>query len=301
MVPLEGLEIWRGGVNAWECDEMGHWNTRFYVARSVEGLAWLAAELGLPGVLRLAAATTLTIREQHIRFHREARAGAALVMTAGVTEIGETEAAVLQVLRDGATGAVAATFRTRVAHVSADALAPLPWPENVRRRAEAFAVEVPPEAMPRSVGGESTTDSDHLQVIARGLVGPALCDPFGRMRAETFIGCVAEGSRHLMDPLRTIVVDAHDPRPARVGGAVLEFRILHFGWPRLGDRFEVRSGFLGTAGNAFRLAHRLLDPDSGRLWGAMESIGVTLDLEARKIVPIGREAHLRLQAAVVQA
>ena len=27
-----GLEVWRGGVNTWECDEMGHLNVRFYVA-----------------------------------------------------------------------------------------------------------------------------------------------------------------------------------------------------------------------------------------------------------------------------
>ena len=41
-----GLEVWRGGVNTWECDEMGHMNVRFYVSRFIEGLAGLALRLG---------------------------------------------------------------------------------------------------------------------------------------------------------------------------------------------------------------------------------------------------------------
>ena len=42
------MEVWRGGVNTWECDEMGHMNVRFYVANAMEGLVGLAAALGMP-------------------------------------------------------------------------------------------------------------------------------------------------------------------------------------------------------------------------------------------------------------
>lgn len=41
-----GVEVWRGGVASWECDQMGHLNVAFYVAKSMEGLVGLAAELG---------------------------------------------------------------------------------------------------------------------------------------------------------------------------------------------------------------------------------------------------------------
>ena len=43
-----GTEIWVGGVNTWECDEMGHLNVRHWVAKSMEALAGLAAALGMP-------------------------------------------------------------------------------------------------------------------------------------------------------------------------------------------------------------------------------------------------------------
>ncbi|MDP1964510.1 MAG: thioesterase family protein, partial [Reyranella sp.] len=72
----EAIEIWRGGVNTWECDEMGHMNVRFYVTRAMEGLVGLAAALGLPHAFTQEAGSTLIVGEQHIRFLREAHAGA---------------------------------------------------------------------------------------------------------------------------------------------------------------------------------------------------------------------------------
>lgn len=52
---------------------MGHLNVGFYVAKSMEALAGLAAELGMPGAFAANAEATLVVREQHIRFIREAR------------------------------------------------------------------------------------------------------------------------------------------------------------------------------------------------------------------------------------
>jgi len=70
-----GLEVWRGGVNTLECDAMGHMDVRFYVARAMEGLVGLASALGLNGAFRERANATLLVKDHHIRFLREARAG----------------------------------------------------------------------------------------------------------------------------------------------------------------------------------------------------------------------------------
>ena len=80
----KAVEVWRGSVATWECDAMGHLNVGFYVAKSMEGLAGLAAELGMPDAFAADARATLIVREQHIRFLREARPDAPLVMTGGV-------------------------------------------------------------------------------------------------------------------------------------------------------------------------------------------------------------------------
>src|SRR5881396_2884567 len=105
------IEVWRGGVASWECDAMGHLNVGFYVAKSMEGLAGLAAELGMPKIFAPDARATLIVREQHIRFVREARANAPLVMSGGVIEIGENEARFLFLLRNR-DGELSASFQT---------------------------------------------------------------------------------------------------------------------------------------------------------------------------------------------
>ncbi len=68
-----GIEVWRGGVNPWQCDQMGHLNVRFYVAHAVEALAGLAAALGMTRAYSPHATSTLVVREHHIRFLKEAR------------------------------------------------------------------------------------------------------------------------------------------------------------------------------------------------------------------------------------
>jgi acyl-CoA thioester hydrolase len=59
---LAEIEVWRGGVAAWEADEMGHLNVGFYVAKAMEALAGLAAELGMPRAFAPAAEATLVVR-----------------------------------------------------------------------------------------------------------------------------------------------------------------------------------------------------------------------------------------------
>lgn len=301
---MSGVEIWRGGVNTWECDEMGHMNVRFYVVRATEGLAGLAAALGMPHAFAPFAGSTLMIREQHIRFLREAHAGAALHMTGGVIEIGEDSARLLQLLWHSESGALAATFQTVVSHVAPRDGRPFPWTQRTRDLAASMMVQAPDQAAARSVSLAPVTptaslaraDLLGLPRIALGAIGPADCDVFGRMRAEQFIGRVSDGIPRLVRSLRETVTDDAETRPARVGGAVLEYRLIHLDWPRAGDRIEIRSGLVGADARTKRLVHWLLDPQSGQAWGTAEAVAVTFDLDARKIVPISQAARERLMA-----
>ncbi|HEX3407569.1 MAG TPA: thioesterase family protein, partial [Caulobacteraceae bacterium] len=83
------------------------------------------------------------------------------------------------------------------------------------------------------------------------------------------------------------------------GGAVLEYRLAYAAWPRAGDRYAVRSGLIGFDDRAQRLAHWMLDPESGEPWATTEAVAVSLDLEARKIIPLDEAAKTRLAARVV--
>jgi acyl-CoA thioester hydrolase len=298
----EGVEVWRGSVAMWECDAMGHLNVGFYVARSMEGLASLAAELGMEGAFAADARSTLIVREQHIRFLREARPHAALTMTGGVVEIGETEARVLFLLRHR-SGELAASFQTVVAHATARDGRPFPWSARVLERAAALRVEVPAEAAPRSLGLESVTsqasvaraDALGLGRTALGAVSAADCDIFGRMKTEQMIARISSGIPHFLGGQRP----SADGLGARAGGAALEYRLIHLDWPRAGARVELRSGASGGDARFRKLTHWLLDPDSGRAWGVAEAIAVSFDLETRKMITLSDEALAEANSRVI--
>lgn len=62
------IELWRGNANAWECDELGHMNVRFYLAKAMEALGNLADKAGLNGVYLQDATATLIPRRSTSSF-----------------------------------------------------------------------------------------------------------------------------------------------------------------------------------------------------------------------------------------
>jgi acyl-CoA thioester hydrolase len=304
----EGIEVWRGGVNTWECDEMGHMNVRFYVTRAMQGLVGLAAELGMADAFSPHAVSTLLVREQHIRFLREARPPAPLHMTARVVEMGECDARLLLILWHSQSGEPAATFQTVVAHVTPRDGRPFPWPERVRERAVALTGPVPDFAAARSLSLEPFETTASLEraraldliTISAGAVTPQDCDVFGRMGLDGFIGRVSDGIPRLVSRSRGAVVEHAEVKPERWGGAVLEYRLVYLDWPGAGDRLVIRSGLAGVDSRTQRMVHWMLDPNTGKPWGVSEAVAITLDLDARKIVPISPAAQAVMRALITK-
>ena len=293
------VEVWRGGVNAWNCDGMGHLNVRYYVAFATEGLEGLAAELGLTDAFRPGGASTLVVRDHHLRFLREAREGAFLHMRAGVVEIGEADATIVQLIYHSISGEVCAAIQSRVSHVTAQDLRPFPWSAKVRDRARALACTLPEIAKARSLSqaapsaevDRARADEWGLEPIGMGVVQPGEADVFGRMAAHHFLGHVADGITGMVAPFRQTVVDHAETDPKRFGGAALEYRVVYRAWPRVGDRFVVRSGISGVDHVAMKMTHWILDPATGQPWGGAEAVVTTFDLDARKIVRIAQPAQ----------
>jgi acyl-CoA thioester hydrolase len=299
-----GLEVWRGGVNTWECDEMGHLNVRFYVSRAMEGLVTLAAAMGLPDAFRANAGATLLVKDQHIRFLREARPRAALHMVAGILDIGESEARILQLLIHTSTGEIAASFQNVVVHTTAHDERPFPWSAKTRTLASDLMVLAPEKSRPRSLSLSPPSDSAGVAEAERlglvrlgsGALSSADCDVFGRARIGFFIGRVSDGVPALAAALRG--PDA-PPRAGNIGGAVLEYRIAYRAHPRAGDRFEIRSGLADVGSRTQHIVHWILDPATGLAWGNAEAIAVALDLDARKIVEINDVDRALLEPRVI--
>lgn len=282
---------------------MGHLNTRFYLARAMESLVGLAAELGMPRAFAADTQATLTVREHHIRFMKEARAGGTLHITGGVIAMGESDARLLLLVKHG-DGALAASIQTVVAHTTAREGRAFPWSERVRARAETLKVEVPPQAAPRSISiGPVDSQASLARAQALGLKQTGAgairvqdCDVFGRMAAEVLMARISDGAPNLLEGRDLVNAQGG----TRIGGAALEYRLVHLDWPRAGDRVQLRSGIAAVEPRFRRMIHWLLDPQTGRPWGVGEAIGMSFDLDARKLVTLSDEALAQARTQVVE-
>ncbi len=285
-------ELWRGNANAWECDELGHMNVQFYLAKATEAIGNLARLAGLGGVFRSDTYATLAARSIHIKFLAEARPGAPLVIHGGLTGYSACSADAVLIMSHGAAGQPAASFRVELEHVSPSEARPFAWPGRFVEAFAALQVETPALALARGVQEEgpaaqaSLVEADRLglQQIGMGCFGTAEIGPFGRIRTDVLLGRVSQSGVNFEDAFPEEVAFHREESDARIGSALLETRIIPRRWPRAGDAYIVRSGLKSLSGKVRNLVHWVLDPASGKPWWTMEGVAGSMDLDARRLV-----------------
>src|SRR5215510_10910748 len=83
------LVTYRGSVYPAQCDQMGHMNVAFYVAKFDEATWQLLAAIGLPGSRLRAERLGMAGVEQHIEYKRELFAGDVVTVASRVLEVRE--------------------------------------------------------------------------------------------------------------------------------------------------------------------------------------------------------------------
>ncbi|MBP9233864.1 MAG: acyl-ACP thioesterase [Hyphomonadaceae bacterium] len=288
------IEVYRGSINTWECDEMGHMNVRFYVAKMMEGLAEFAHIVGLEYAFRSSGPSTLRPRDQHIRFIREVRAGEPFTMSACVLEVSDSSVLLYQ-QTNHMNGQPSASYRTWVDHIDVSTGFAFPWSDETRDRLAALMGEAPTACAPRSINlsvkpqatvALADADAAGAPVIGRGVVLPNQCDLAGAMLPEFFLGRVSDSIGHLLRPWRAQLAKQAEARgeTVRMGGAVLEYRLVYRRWPRAGDRFVIRTGRGFQKEKTHSFVHWIMNPDTGEPWCTTEAVAVALNLETRKIM-----------------
>lgn len=294
--------LYQGSVNTWECDDGGHLNVRFHFERAMVGLAHMARALELPRAYTEAAGSTLQVLDLHARFLKEARPGAPLVMHGGVVKFGESDAALCLDMRH-ADGAPSSCFTARVAHVETRGFRAFPWTARTRAAAKGLSCTLAAHAKPRSIDVNAPpSDASRPRAIALGatriggaVVTPDQCDAFGRLRFEHFPGRISDSVPNLLSRWRQAAASDAGGQPA---GAVVEARIAVRRYPRAGDLIEVYSAIVEVGEKTLRLAHWVVDPETGAPWATMEAVALTFDTATRKTIAPSPEARARVQALV---
>lgn len=301
--PALPAPLYQGSVNEWECDDGGHLNVRFHFERAMVGLAHFAHALELPRAFTMAAGSTLTPLEAHVRFLKEARPGAPLVMHGGVVKLEESTATLCLDMRH-ADGAPSSCFTLKVAHTETRGFRPFAWSARSRAAAKRLTVKTPEHAKARSIDlARAPSEASLAGAIAAGatrigatIVSADQCDAFGRLRAEHIVGRISDSVPNLLAGWRR---DAGAIAGAAPAGAVVEARLVYRHWPRVGDLIEVYSGVSEVGEKTLRLTHWLCDPETGAAWASMEAVALTFDTATRKAIAPSAEARAAMEQRVI--
>ncbi len=283
----EFLDTFRGTVNTWECDEVGHMNVQFYVARASDAAFYLRHALGLSPTQVRGERRAMVALEEHIRFRRELRAGDIMHMRSRPVEIRERTLVSFHELFNSSTGETSATVTAVSGHFDLDARKLIPWSDEAKERAAPFLGALPPHAEARGVEREKCLpdlrleDTKNFVEIYRGAVMPWECDDFGHMNSRFYMARFSDGAGHLWQALG---FGKRDMLDRRRGTVVLEMRLNYRREVRSGAMLVIRSTLTRVEGKTLNFVHFMFDAETGLLAATGEAVAVMLDLDARKTV-----------------
>jgi acyl-CoA thioester hydrolase len=291
----------RGAINLWECDQWGHLNVQFYLAKASDAQAHLIAHLGLvPSRLRSSAGSLMPATDRAL-FKRELRAGDIYFIRSGIRAVaadGTLEIASRMVNQE--TGIESAAFETRLRWVGPDRTTPLPWPGDVAAAAAKLAGELGELRRPQPMASllPAQRQLERLLLTYRGSVEAWECGTDGVAPPRAHIARFNDAITHLF---RAMKIDRAELFASGLGSAALDYDITYHRPLRSGTAVEIRSGMLALSDKVYHLVHYILDSASGERITTIVVAALFFDLAARKSVPIPAAVRAEAQRLLAGA
>jgi len=258
--------VYRGYVNPWDCDEMGHMNVQFHLAKAGEGFEGLLAALGLGP----AARTRVKIARHRIRYLKEMH----------VSDLVRIHAAPVA-FHDGRMSAV---LDVRNGHdetcVTVEAIA-----EGVAlSMAPELSGFASPEGLKAGDEGEGTLEAaTGFRETIRNIVRAEQCDRDGGLAPRGVMARFSEAQGHLW-----AMLDAPRAwqREANLATATLDYQLRYGVKPEAGAQVKLLTGIAGASAKTIRFRHWLFDAETDELVAAAAGAALFIDRATRKAVPL---------------
>ncbi len=303
-------------VSPEEIDSLGHMNVRFYIARVARANEELLRRAGLLD----SAVGNLRVRrnDTYTRFLKEQFADAPLQTLGGFVCSGPVLEGPPGIdcyyeIRHARTGVIAATFLLRNTLISEPSQLPVELPPPSLWRDSAWGIDVPAHGRPRSLALAEPARVDFATVASKvvdtpslgmmsgrreGVVQPGDCDDSGKLKDDLddmFLIAreamaqemqqqeIGSNGRAFGPPVQ------RDSQGRRYSWAMMETRSVQYRRPVLGDRV-VSLGADVAWSEKWRHSRRWTYVlASGELLGIADSLGICIDLDARKTLAIPAE------------
>ncbi len=258
--------VYRGYVNAWDCDEMGHMNVQFHVTKASEAFESLLASQGLDR----AARANVRVRRHRIRYLKEMHVSDLVAIAGGVTRAdGDALSARLETRNDHGDVCVTFDVEAEGAALAAAALAP-PAPAA-------------PGLSEGDEGAGTLEAAAHFRETIRNVVQPIHCDRDGGLAPRGVMARFSEAQGHLW-----AMLDAPRAwqRANDLGTATLEYRIRYGAKPPAGSIVRLLTSISAASAKTIRFRHWLFDAESGEMAAAAAGAALFIDRATRKAVAL---------------
>jgi acyl-CoA thioester hydrolase len=137
------------------------------------------------------------------------------------------------------------------------------------------------------------------RIVGRGVIGDDECDAQGVTLPHAYIGRISDGMPNLW-----AFINAAEDQASReqgdIGGAALEQRLEIVSPLRAGAVFTQMSGVRALGSKTQQMSHLVYDEEYERLAVRAEAVGVAMDLQSRKALPISPERRQRLEPLLLR-
>ena len=134
---------YRGAVYPRHLDHMGHMNVQFYVAKFDAAVWHLFDRIGVTADYIRDHNRGMAAVEMNIRYLKELHAGDLVTVRSGLLRVGGRSLELVQEMRLGAAGELAAVEKITAVHLDREARRAVPFPEAIAARARTCLVDYP--------------------------------------------------------------------------------------------------------------------------------------------------------------
>ncbi len=139
----EMVLTYRGAVYPRHLDHMGHMNIQFYIAKFDAAVWHLFDRIGVTADYIRTHNRGMAAVEMNVRYLKELGAGDLVSVRSGVLKVGGRTLDLVQEMRLGEAGELAAVMRVTAVHLDREARRAVPFPEEIAARARALLVDDP--------------------------------------------------------------------------------------------------------------------------------------------------------------
>ncbi|MCF8466463.1 MAG: thioesterase family protein [Sneathiella sp.] len=282
------IPCYRGAVEAWECDQMGHMNVQFYMSKGSDAFGHFQNALGLSPALIREAKKGLRFKTLRIQYKSEVHAGAVLHGFCGMRKVeGDILHGFIH-LFDTAQDRLSAAYEFTAQFTDYVTDEPLPLPDFVKVSAEALCDAHPDLYQPAPFAGNMMPRKPLANMFesCRSSVDVWQCDMFNHIEMRHVVGYFSDAATHIIG---AIGLTRGEIKRRNLGSAALDYYTEFHAPIKMSAPIVLKSGLMGAEGKIFRFGHNLVNVDSGEIAVTTTVLGCYFDMTARKSVPLPEE------------